>query len=269
MYAHDTAGPVHLSFGAEEIENARALAFGPDGLLYVLDIGDVGVDDDSRIVSFDQDGDYQGEFALVAPAVENTLAIGPEGWLYTADGESGGDVYDIYTGAHLGDFGTTRGENPIPGKPWLLRHGDYLYLYDTDHFVHVFLAAAPLPCPLGQAYWKGKKTPWPVTSLVLGDKTYKRNEAERLLSPKGPGATGDASAVLAGALVAAKLNIARGSDPAPIAATIADADAALSGFKPKLPFKVKPTTTLGQRMLADAALLEAYNNGAFTTGCTP
>jgi hypothetical protein len=45
-------------------------------------------------------------------------------------------------------------------------------------------------------------------------------------------------------LIAAKLNIANGSDPAPISSTITRADSLLSGFSGKLPYNVKHTRSL-------------------------
>ena len=49
--------------------------------------------------------------------------------------------------------------------------------------------------------------------------------------------------------------------------TIADADAVLSLYTGKLPYRVRTNTTNGQRMVYDAATLESYNNGVLTPGC--
>jgi hypothetical protein len=76
---------------------------------------------------------------------------------------------------------------------------------------------------------------------------------------------GDASIILAKQLIAAKLNIAAGSDPTPIAGTIATADGLLDGCV--LPCNVKPSSTLGMQMTAAAAILDNYNNGLLTPGC--
>jgi hypothetical protein len=70
-------------------------------------------------------------------------------------------------------------------------------------------------------------------------------------------------------LIAARLSIANGSDPAPISATIADADARLATFSGRLPYKVKPSSAIGQQMIALAAFLDQYNKGLLTPGCTP
>ena len=70
-------------------------------------------------------------------------------------------------------------------------------------------------------------------------------------------------------LIAAKLNIANGSDPTPVSATIADADRLLSGFTGKLPYHVRPSSATGQAMVNDASVLESYNNGDLTPDCQP
>ena len=69
-------------------------------------------------------------------------------------------------------------------------------------------------------------------------------------------------------LIAAKLNIASGSDPTPIASTITHADSLLSMFNGKLPYHVRASSAIGQMMLNDANTLDNYNNGKLTPGCS-
>ncbi len=57
------------------------------------------------------------------------------------------------------------------------------------------------------------------------------------------------------------------ADGTPVTGTITDADAVLSTYSGKLPYKVRTNTTNGHRMVNDAATLERYNNGLLTTGC--
>jgi hypothetical protein len=66
---------------------------------------------------------------------------------------------------------------------------------------------------------------------------------------------------------AAKLNITNGVDGAPVTSTIADADAVLSLYPGKLPYRVRTNSTNGQQTVNDAATLETYNKGQLTTGC--
>lgn len=120
-------------------------------------------------------------------------------------------------------------------------------------------------CPFSQGYWKNHADAWPVTSLTLGTETY--TQAELLALLRAP-VRGDASLILAHQLIAAKLNIANGSDPAPVSATIADADSLLSGFAGKLPYHVRPSSPTGQAMVGDAGTLDSYNNGQMTPDCT-
>src|SRR5262245_61381251 len=78
--------------------------------------------------------------------------------------------------------------------------------------------AAPVAagqCPLSQGYWKNHPGVWPLRSLVLGnatnpDHTYTQGELLALLQTA---ARGDASVILADQLIAAKLNVANGSNP--------------------------------------------------------
>jgi len=79
---------------------------------------------------------------------------------------------------------------------------------------------------------------------------------------------GDASLLLARKLIPAKLNIANGSDPTPIAATIADADGLLSDFAGKLPYGVDPSSATKRAMMHDASILATYNGGALTPTCS-
>jgi hypothetical protein len=131
------------------------------------------------------------------------------------------------------------------------------------------VTVAPSKCPLPQGYWKNNPGAWPVTSLSLGSATYSQAELLAILNtPIGTGKNADASLILADQLIAAKLNVAHGSDPAPISAAITAADALLAPFSNKLPYRVKPSSAVGQQMIALGTLLEQYNKGLLT-GCTP
>jgi hypothetical protein len=103
-----------------------------------------------------------------------------------------------------------------------------------------------------------------VVSLELGSQTYTAKELLVLLETSS---TGDASLILARQLIAAKLNVATGSDATPIAAVIADADSRLSAYAGKLPYKVKPSSADGRAMTSDARQLDRYNRDELTPGC--
>jgi len=118
---------------------------------------------------------------------------------------------------------------------------------------------------LTQGYWKNHPNAWPVTTLTLGSQTYSQTELLAILNTP---VHGDASIILAHQLIAAKLNIAAGSDPTPISSTIAHADSLLSGFSGKLPYNVAPSSNIGQMMVSDASTLDNYNNGHLTPNCS-
>src|SRR5688572_16163818 len=125
------------------------------------------------------------------------------------------------------------------------------------------------PCPLSQGYWKNHAETWPRHSLVLGDAgnaahTYTQSELLHLLNTA---AKGDASLILAYQLIAARLNVASGSNPAPVANILADADGFLAAFSGKLPYGVKSSTSSGQKMVTAADVLDRYNNGQLAGSC--
>jgi hypothetical protein len=125
-------------------------------------------------------------------------------------------------------------------------------------------------CPHPHGYWKTNPALWPVTSLTLGSQTYTKTELLKILKTAvGTGPKADASLILADQLIAAKLNIANGSDPAPVSSTITHADSLLSAFSGKLPYKVKTSSAVGQMMVNDAKTLDSYNNGSLTPVCSP
>jgi hypothetical protein len=114
---------------------------------------------------------------------------------------------------------------------------------------------------------------WPVTALTLGDDSYAKPELLTLLKmPVSTGGGADASVVLSDQLIAAKLNIANGSNPVPIVNVLSAADALLFPFfngLDKLPYKVKPASATGQAMVKNASQLDAYNSNPLTPNCIP
>jgi uncharacterized delta-60 repeat protein len=121
-------------------------------------------------------------------------------------------------------------------------------------------------CTRTHGYWKTHPEAWPVATLVLGTQTYSKSE---LLSLLGTTSQTDASVTLARQLIAAKLNVANGSDPTPIASTITEADGLLAQFSGKLSYKVKSSSAIGQSMVARSVTLTDYNSGLMTPVCNP
>ena len=105
---------------------------------------------------------------------------------------------------------------------------------------------------------------------MLGSQTYTKTELLRILrTSTGSGTKADASLILADQLIAANLNIANGADGTPVNSTILDANAVLGLYSGSLPYHVRTNTTNGHRMVNDANVLNNYNNGLLTSGCTP
>lgn len=126
-------------------------------------------------------------------------------------------------------------------------------------------APAPTKCPNPQGFWKNTPGAWPVSSLVLGSQTYTKAQLLTLLGSNGS----DASRILAAQLIAAKLNVASGSSPTAVAATIASADTLLSGLSGALPYNIKTSSATGKTMTQLATTLESYNKRLLTPVCTP
>ena len=119
-------------------------------------------------------------------------------------------------------------------------------------------------CPKGVGFWKNHGDVWPTDELILGSQTYLKDELLRLLKMR---IRGDASRILARQLIAAKLNLAYGSDPTPVNDVIGSMDSLLSGFPEKLPYGVAPRSPDGKTMIQNAGILNEYNNGFLTPDC--
>jgi hypothetical protein len=131
--------------------------------------------------------------------------------------------------------------------------------------VFVLAQGSEDPCPFSAGFWKNHPNDWPVNQVVLGDQTYSKSEAIDVLNLP---TSGDASLALGRQLIAAKLNIAIGSDPVPIATQLTQANILLTGYGHKLPYGVPQSSTNGQAMVSVASTLNSYNNNQMTPGCT-
>ncbi len=120
-------------------------------------------------------------------------------------------------------------------------------------------------CPSTPSFWKTHPDAWPVASLTLGSQSYTKEELLEILRCSDGD---DASLILARQLIAAKFSIADGSDPAPVADTIGDADTLLAGFDGKLPYGVQTCWNTGKAMVKAASNLDSYNNGRLTANCS-
>lgn len=143
-------------------------------------------------------------------------------------------------------------------------------------------------CPYTRRFWRANPDRWPVSVLTLGCQSYEQAELEDLLALPGEG---DASLILAQELIAQKLSVANGADPAPIATKAARADDVLCRFSGRLPFGImtallrrEPGRTGGpgirlsagsdltalaqaQELLGIASALRGYNHRKLTRNC--
>lgn len=123
-------------------------------------------------------------------------------------------------------------------------------------------------CTYTQGYWKthgpiptgNNVNEWPVNSLTLGTVVYTDLQLQSIFdTPAG----GNGLIALAHQLMAAKLNIANGSDPTAIAASVAAADALIGGLviPPVGAGNISPAATS-----ALTTALANYNEGATGPG---
>ena len=107
-------------------------------------------------------------------------------------------------------------------------------------------------CTYTPGYWKNHPENWPVTSLTLGC-SDEMTQAQ-LLGILNTPVRGDATIILAYHLIAAKLNVANGSDPS-IGGAIAEADALLCEY----PLRSKPGGDARSMILDVKNMLAGYN----------
>ncbi|KUG08500.1 hypothetical protein ASU33_10080 [Solirubrum puertoriconensis] len=112
-------------------------------------------------------------------------------------------------------------------------------------------------CTYTQGYWKNHPNAWPVSSLTLGSVTYTK---EQLLSILKTPVKGNGLVSLAHQLIAAKLNVANGTNPAAISTSINQADALIGNRNILNGGYLAPSAT---STLTDK--LDAYNNGKLGT----
>jgi CubicO group peptidase (beta-lactamase class C family) len=124
-------------------------------------------------------------------------------------------------------------------------------------------------CEQNSDYWKNHQLQWAINSvpMKLGlVHYYKVNDILDLLSRP---ANGDASIVLAKALIPAKFNIAQGSELEPIILTINSAMNLIGKHRVPYDVPVSFSSATGIQMLNLAATLDSYNSGSLNiTGCS-
>lgn len=162
FYTVNRANGVATDTAIGLVSNIGGSAFGPDGLLYVLD----NPNGTYRVQSFDlsdglADADrLRGAFTVSAALTSGYagMAINSAGHLFIADGLGGGTAYDL-AGNHLGDFmftgdgnPDTNGRNGTTGASYLnLDDAGNVFVYTPDtglqHYFDTSYSAAAVPEP--------------------------------------------------------------------------------------------------------------------------
>lgn len=153
--------------------------------------------------------------------------------------------------------GTPWGPTPEPGWIYGTPFASGAFGWTVDYRV----CCGTLACTRGLGFWKNHIT-WPVSALSLGATPYSAAQLRQLLSsPVG----GDASVILAHALITARLNLATGvvasaQTQAALAAAAAWVDANRDADG-RLPFGVRPNTAAGRQAVSLAGILQTLNEG--------
>lgn len=116
-------------------------------------------------------------------------------------------------------------------------------------------------CHRSHGHWKNHPSAWPVSSLTLGTVLYTASELVDIL--KEP-SRGNGLVILAHQLIAAKLNILIGADPAPVAAAIAVSDDLIGALViPPVGADWIPSSSV----TLVSELLDDFNNDLLGSGC--
>jgi hypothetical protein len=119
-------------------------------------------------------------------------------------------------------------------------------------------------CPVPADFWLADGVDWPVNGLQLGVQFYTQAQIIDLLRA----ATGDdASLIMAFELVAAKLNIANGSDPIAVRNALLAGDRLLADYNIRLPYAIGLDGQAARLMLDNTTVLEFYNSRQLTPIC--
>ena len=214
-----------------------------------------------NVIDYAQFTSSEGTFVSLRPQLEVCYTVGggsPVCVTIQRPSVAPDDVADAYISALHAD--TNFGSSSILVTGLVNGYQKHsLVWFDICEFTDCVAPGTP-------GYWKNHPEAWPVSSLTLGSRTYSQAELLMLLSLP---TRGDASIKMAHHLIAAKLNLLVGTDPAPISDAIAEADALLSPFTGPLPYRVRQRTDLGKAMTIVKSTLDDYNNGGQTPGCVP
>ncbi|MCZ6690405.1 MAG: SBBP repeat-containing protein [Planctomycetota bacterium] len=250
-----------------------------NGLVYATFLGGSGFDDGRGITLLGREAYVTGRtesggFPVTPGAFDESHKGDTDAFVARLLTSGSGLVYSTFLGGNRDDDGRSvatdsLGDAYVTGNTKSNNFPVTAGAFDTtrngkDAFVSKLGVGGGLLCPRGQGYWKNHPDLWPVTTLDLG---FEACDQASCLVVLGTPTRGDASVILMKQLIAAKLNVANGSDLAVILPCLADADALLAGFAGMPPYDVAPSTATGQSMVDVAGILDDYNNGLLTPNC--
>jgi len=247
--------------------DVAALAIGENGHIFAGTFSQFGVG--GGMFRSTDNGDTWTEQNSGFTALDvNSVAINSVGHIFA--GAAGGAFRSTNDGDNWTNI--TSGLIPVGGNVWAVAIDTTGFALAGTSGGGVFrsVQATTGVCPRPLTNWRTNPVFWPVNTLTLGSQSYDQAELLAILNTRS-GAEGetDVSLILAHQLIASKLNLADGSDPAPVMRTIEEADELLSRFAGKLPYMVKRSTPAGRAMFNNATVLTNYNHGTLTSNCGP
>jgi hypothetical protein len=154
------------------------------------------------------------------------------------------------------------GRTPVGGRTLLLA----LLALALLRWASTPLWAQEEGCTLAPGFWKAHPGAWPVTELTIDGSTYTQKELIELLETPPQG---DASLILAHAVITAMLNVAIGAEvPGDVAAALDAAQAWLIANRDtdgRLPFGITGGPERAEA-IAISEVLNAYNEGSLGPG---
>lgn len=144
-----TGETTERSLAGVDTATTRFMAYGADGMLYVLDYGN------ERIASFDPTNafapivSFQLNFETDTTVANQQFAIGVNGSFYLADGQGGGSYYNSL-GQYQGTFGlpTDPVLGPYTGASFINTDAEgNIFVYDSAKGLHQYQDTSAVPEP--------------------------------------------------------------------------------------------------------------------------
>jgi len=127
----------------------------------------------------------------------------------------------------------------------------------------------PYACEQNSDYWKNHQPQWPINSVPMKLGLVHYYSVNQVLDLLNRPDNGDASIVLAKALITAKFNIAQGSELEPIVLTVNSSMNLIGKHRVPYDVSISFSSPTGIQMLNLAATLNSYNSGSLnTTPCS-